>query len=383
LSLARLFSLHGQLLPLINALSGLSDEDRPHACDNIVTLTSQWLTFLRPTTADKTDVRKLIAALFNRYSLEEQRLLSGTAVAGKHIIVTSFVTYSAFVDTLINEVLRLRPDKAVVCYTTLPMPLTRWFNFNGRMRENSLQYCELNDGWHDYTEKLRHLVAKERLFIKRCVLAVDDKWSEGSRLSEFAIRSEREMRAHCGAHIAIPKDGHVGIRQKLRPLVQSEIEKLFSSSAGTTLRTLYADVPRAYVILPEEIEPPSDTEGWIWVSLGMAFIEAFHTPPIYEHSLYRVFDESDIATRFTKGSSHEMPEDIFIIGEPVNGQDPHWLVCLAGDVSREGDRVSIEVITEDLNIDRFHLVGAYANWLFANTEKRPGRTGPLMDWLNP
>lgn len=352
------------LNPLLMQLMAL-DEGHDQHCESVRALVAPWLSLLGKSSDG--NIRKLLAALFRRYAIEENRLIGDGSHSGRHCIVTSFVAYSAFVEALISEALTLFPQHIVVCHTTLAMPLAKWFNFTARSGHKKLPYRQAHDGWTAYTSALRRLLHENKgsLIIKRCVLSAEECEYQTATLPGFAILSENTRRDEMNAHIVCPIESpHL-----LGPLEKLEIESLFAvDSVGPLIESLYKGVPRAHIILPAAEQPPpfNDSSKWCWQPLGKMFISLFHSAPTLENSLFRVLRSQDISDHWD-GDETGMPEDVFMLGiEPRVGGSLTWLVCLAGDVSAEGDRVSIELIVDAINQRRFAQVVSYVNWLFGD-----------------
>jgi hypothetical protein len=377
------------LEPLGNLLSHLPENERLAYQDCIFSLVRPWLELLLTERNDDARIRTLIAGLFRLYAAEEHNLIGGTAFAvngsKRHVIVTSFLAYSKFVDGLIKEALEQYKDEYLVCYTTLPMPLAKWFNF--RARPGPWQYCETDPVWESYLKCMRWLTAEEnsgQVSLRRCVLTLDDRLQQEMG-SDFALRSISALQDYKQMQIAIPTDGkdEHDSRQiilNLRPLTQPELVALRSDeSIGDIVRKYYKDAESAYLILPENKVPPH-IAGLRWFRLADVFIELFHSSVSRDNSLYRIFRQRDIETWIKR---MQMPEDLFLIGSRAKPSDrPVWHLCLAADVSRPIDRVAIEIVTKNLNRNRFGLIEQYVDWLFQDEDKNdPEGCGKLSDLL--
>jgi len=319
------------------------------------------------------DSQRILLAFLWRYLDEEIKDISGRGENGKHFVVTNFVAYSSFVDKVVRAARGACPDdQEVVCFTTLTMPLSKWFNFSEASGQD-FPYLAVNNGWEDYTNGLRGLVASDSqskvrpVKVRRCLLAVVDAVaSKYERDSSFGFRGESEIRRHINYFILVPQQ----IRT-LKPIDRTTIRALFENiEAGLQPLLepyLKEAAHRSYLILPiEKIDGMPAPSGYCWKRLGSVFTTLYHSGPVTENARCKILTSQEWENNFGPIAKVKMPEDLFIVGfrpQSSSGQSVRWVFCLAGDVDNTLDKLSLEFVSEKLNGPRFVEIKNYVTWL--------------------
>ena len=330
------------------------------------------------------DSQKMLSAFLRRYVEEEIRDISGIAGNGKHFVVTNFVAYSSFVDKVVRAARGACPDdQEVVCFTTLTMPLSKWFNFS-EVSGQDFPYLAINKGWEDYTNGLRLLVAADSqskvrpVKVRRCLLAVDDAVAlKYERDSSFGFRRESQIKKHINYYILVPEQTRM-----LKPVDCKIVKELFPNPEEKLQKLLNPYVGHgpdsSYLILPiEEIDCMFVPQGYCWKRLGSAFTTLYHSGPATENARCKILKSEEWENNFGSSAEVRMPEDVFIVGfcpDFASGQSVRWVFCLAGDVESTLDKLSLEFVSEKLNGLRFDAIKNYVTWL-------NGKSQELQDFI--
>lgn len=325
-------------------------------------------------------IQLMTLALVRRYMEEEVKSIDGRSENGKHFIVTNFVAYSGLVSAAVHKAHSICPDGSeVVCFATLTMPLSKWFNFS-EIQNPTLCYCQVHPEWEKYTVDLRGLVGSIK--IRRCTLAVIDAVAgENKANPSFAFKGETEIKDHCNYWVLVPTQ-----LNSLVPIQRSRINEWITGPLQPLLTDLrlYEGVDSAYLILPNANKPKTSLpspKGYRWSRLGSVFLELFHSQPRTDNARCRVLTAQEWHQYFRPNlpEVERMPEDLFIIGfRPTTAhQDPRWVLCIAADVDNTLDKLALEFISENLNKRRFELITDYVNWLYGESSEE------LQDWLMP
>jgi len=332
------------------------------------------------------ETQQIIVAFMKRYIEEEVKDIGGQSQQGKHFIVTNFVAYSGLVSAIVHKACKICPsDSEVICFTTLTMPISKWFNFF-EIKNKAFPYCRIHEGWERYTKDLRKLITKKeiRIVLQRCVLSVSEEFAETHKSDQdFAFKSETEMEEHCKHLILVPTHQSKQQFKDLAPIKGSDIGNWLSgvlSDLKSQLEFYPTDENQAYVILPNKDSLPEtlpSPEGYGWCPLGYAFMYLFHSLPQTENARCKTLTSYEWQQFF---SDHEypqkMPEDLFFVGfrKRNNKDDKKWLFCLAADVNHKLDKITLEFISETLNKERFDAIVTYMKWLSTNSKE-------LQTWL--
>lgn len=357
--------------PVIQPISALPADIQVCYGRGLSVLSGSWIDIVNKVGDECT--RKLIAAFFETYAREESDDLLGKAEGhpGAHFVVTNFVAYSRIVTAVIEAARNGLPARAeLACFTTLPMPLNRWFNFQGRSDARgsiARRYCEVHDGWEKYTAFLRNLVhGVEPVQLYRCVLAVNDN-CRYLQQPDFAFHTETVMRSLTRLKILVPRAnrGSASLADRvhlLHPFEGHDLEELFKlQQIGGVLKDTYHNAQKAYVIFPEERVQLPEVRDHTWEKVGEVFAHLYQRPP--ENCLIDILENVSLESKFLTGNPrNRLPEDMFLVGSKPND----WLLCLASDVGPELNRISLEFITKELNPDRFGLITGYVNGLLSN-----------------
>lgn len=319
----------------------------------------------------------MMLAFLKRYTEEEVIDISAKSQE-KHFVVTNFVAYSKLVDAIVHTACKFcPPDSKVACFTTLTMPLSKWFNFT-EIENSPLRYCQVHRHWEEYTSDLREL--KHLTNIRRCVLAVTKEFAKEKQSDPgFPFKGEPEMRKHYNYWILAPTK-----LNELKPVEKSDIVSWFEGP----LRPLFSDLRfyegkhSAYLILPDgnkvksSLATPSDE--YTWLRLGEVFQQLFHSRP--DDATYKVYTDYEWNTYFRADLSplERMPEDLFIVGlsHKATPRAPKWIFCLATKTDKALDKVALEFISESLNEGRWKKLTEYVAWLLDASRKQQ-----LQDWL--
>lgn len=326
-----------------------------------------------------TEAEPMMLAFLKRYAEEEVKDIGAKDQEEKHIVVTNFVAYSGLVSAIVHAAHDTCPSNSkVVCFTTLTMPLSKWFNFT-EINNSTLRYCRVHRHWEEYTGDLRKL--KHLMNIRRCVLAVSDEFAKQNESDPgFAFKGETEMQEHCNHWILAPTQ-----LDNLRPIEQSQVMEWFRHALLPLQPDLkfYKGAHSAYLILPDanKMERSFATpSGYMWLRLGEVFQQLFHSRP--DNATYKVYTSTEWNQFFRTNLSplERMPEDLFIVGfyQIANPRNPKWIFCLAAKIDKALDKVALEFISESLNKDRWQRLTAYVEWLL---DAQASRSRQLQDWL--
>lgn len=321
----------------------------------------------------ESEVQPIVLAFLEHYIEEEVRDIGGKSREGKYFIVTNFVAYSGLVSAIIHAARNICPnDSEVVCFTTLTMPLSKWFNFS-EIENAPFRYCRVHPRWEKYTFDLKELINSASVKIQRCVLAVPDQLADQNRANPgFAFKGESEMREHCNYWILVPTQ-----LNSLGPIQNSTINQWLNGPLQVLQTNLkfYRDVDSAYFILPDASQSVSlpSVQGYTWRRLGSVFMELFHSQPQFENARYKVLTKFEWEQYFRLGlpELQRIPEDLFIVGfhRRGNSEASRWVFCLAADIDSTLDKLSLEVISTKLNQQRFDSIITCVSWLNKKSEE--------------
>lgn len=357
------------LLPLIKKLYDYIKADV--GCFSVFRLRHAWYSLLKQ---NDDEPQQLLASFLNRYVQEEINDILGESSPKKHFIVTNFVAYSGLVDEIVKKACRICPsDHQVVCFTTLTMPITKWFNFL-QNQAAPLKYWGIRDEWEKYTKSLKNSVnnSTQSFVLQRCVLTVpDDLAKEHAPDPDFGFWGESEMKRHCKNWILVPhsQDGSLDLA-KFEPVTISQVNEWISGplSKLKTFLGAYGASDRAYIILPPElslVDPLPAPAGYKWCPLVSVFIQLFHSHIQTQNALCHTFERHEWNQLFHDSQfPQKMPEDLFLVGLRKEGSTgTNWLFCLAADVDQKLEKISLEFVTEKLNSERFQALIRYTDLL--------------------
>lgn len=352
----------------------------------ILRINKTWIYFIAKSGFES---QPMVTSFLKCYIKEEIEDIRGVSQKNKSFIVTNFVAYSRFVSAVIHAAYKKCPDnKEVICFTTLTMPLSKWFNFSENKNAN-FKYCGVHTEWEKYANDLRKLTYYDGtnkmpiVIIRRCILAVQDDFTDTSKDLDFAFIRHTEMQNHFNHWMLVPDNDDIN---RLKPLQKSQIIDLFKKDLSPLKPDIgfYANSDYAYLILPDNNSKQGNTlpipSGFKWSRLGRVFMKLFHSYLYTDNAKYTIFKPDEWNSCFSPSLPvlQRMPEDLFIIGFRCKGTDslPEWVFCLAGNVDSKLDKLTLEIVTKN-NQDRLYYITNYVNSLWLN------KSSKLHDWLKP
>lgn len=251
------------------------------------------------------DAQPILQAFLNRYMQEEEADISGKAhgsAKDKNIVVTNFVAYAQFVNAMIKKAVERAEERSkfVYCFTTLVMPVCKWFNFRRSGQQNDLHsrlYNDTDKNWDKYISDLRRLLGKlqagndfgahpiqpleNKFRIRRCLLSVTDQLAlENSHDPSFAFQTETQMRSSLKNLIVVPKKRGATDWNSIKAYSLDEIEILGRDQLNNLqdLLHIYGHVQeKAYLILytDQPIQWPG-SNGQFWKQIGPFWVSITH-----------------------------------------------------------------------------------------------------------
>jgi len=355
--------------------------------DTIRTIIDAWHSVVTGITDQHT--RSLMAKFLLRYAEEESNAIQGKASGRRSMqfVVTRFLTYSAAVTTLVNEARASYEGKTIVCFTALPMRLSRWFNYRVRGSHDDLKSLSAHVEWEAYKKELRALAVTDGVLLVRCVVAVR---TELDPIFDFAINTQDEMNEEFKYKILLKGTNKHSNWSDVEPFNGHEIATLIGDfkranteqarKTSATIQEWYGSKELTYVILPDAEGDLAPLDGYQWLSVARVFALSAHESP--RHCKYWCFDKSGIDNWFDRADEHErMPADFFAIGikEPNTNEsvEPNWRFCLAGSVGQEQERVTLEVFAADRSSrsPRYDNFLEYVHRLWENAQSHELQSG--------
>jgi len=329
--------------------------------------------------------RNLVGAFLTTYADSEVDAIlgklkeeEGGTTAGRKHVVTSFLTYSALVTAVVAQAKKEYHDPGIVCFTTLPMPLSRWFNYHTRLGDDRVEAIEVDDKWEHYKRTIRKLLNENDIDFRRCLIATDKEYAA---LTDLAIKTKADVQKQANYSILVPHDGAPASPidwSKLRPYTWNELATLLQNG-NEAVQTLHAkfeatykgrrDRYGAYVIHEESHEVLPAIPKHMWQPLGLAFEASAHRLP--SECRFHSFDHTGVRQWFScTDPADQVPEDIFGVGVKGPSGDPEWKFFFGGDVGQEIARVTLEFVVagEQKHNHRYDRFRDFANEVW-NTAK--------------
>jgi hypothetical protein len=338
---------------------------------------------------------KLVFDLLGVYSEIDSESISGIRKSGDEIcnthyrfIVTNFFGYSRLVKAIIEKSTEYFKNTGyeVVFFTTQPMPLMKWFNYNTHSKEdeknvieimknkgikypNIYKYLEINHDWEKYTRFLRELVGLpvseqndsndmriKTINLKRCLLF------SACKENERQLIHEKFMWNHANSWIYVPVNSKNDIELKREIQVDYNALNIDKENEYFDLMNkLYSKSKLSYLILPQIKENKLPIiKDYTAIKLYNLFILLFHPGSTYEDrekqcTVYCKSGVPDKMKQFSEIKPYPIPKEFFCVGliEKGSNQTPDWILFLGGDVEYNLNRMTLEFAAEYLNEDRF------------------------------
>lgn len=341
----------------------------------IARLSSAWFDLLRETGDDAGTA--LAAAFLATYAREQ-----ASEIASNHRVPVSFVTYSSVVQSLVRQAQATFGARGLVCFTALPMLVTKWFNFTyDPNMAGAPPSGETHPRWEDYTRYLRNdLVPDENIRLERCLLAVhkDSKTLTDPSLPFSGVDTVRKHLRHA---ILTNAAGQVS------PISREDILNLCQTHPhiAAAIKAGYGEISRtgsAYVIIEGDSAELNTRGTATWEQISHVFGRLYHSDPWSSTLRIKILSDARVAAHFPDESLGQwrMPEDLFIIGtpRPLDGSfgrpRAEWHCCLSAKVGRDIDLVALELLIRHPQQGRWEAVVDYVNWLREDST-------PLVDCL--
>ena len=343
---------------------------------------------------------------------EEARLLGD----GRPMLVSNFLNYSEIVRGVIESAsadLGDSADRTVLFFTTQPLPLTKWFNFDGT------RYVQ--PGWADYLTFLQDVVERfehdERsLVLARCLLvAQDGDHAENCHL--MRNRTIEELGKEASSWVWIPQGTTklMPLRRYENPgLARADQGKLANQSRQYVANTLgpklganhpvmmhmdeyYDDDRPSYLIFPSEDLTAAQDKSRLGIGrfrrLGDIFCQRFHSSHKDKRLAYfgvpthPDFYEDDYAEITIEAEEHRVlrepavPGDLFFVGtidtqgldvlvspQPRDMTGLGWkgLFCLCASVDEQLETIHCYLLDPESTPKHFATIDSYALDLLAN-----------------
>jgi hypothetical protein len=313
------------------------------------TLVQAWSTTLDAVSEAETN--DLVRAFLATYAdIESTAILGNTeGYKGRRHVITSFLAYSDFVRAVVATAKEKYAGRKIACFTTLPLPLPRWFNYRSSLGDASLKAISVDQRWESYKSGLHQLLDDNDIVFRRCVLAIDkahpdlktlaiDTWSQIERYARYSILVRHE---------GTPDDDVEW--SGLRPHTLDELMTLVDTSRSTDVAQLreqlvdwYDGKTSFYVVHEAFHESLPKIPKYRWSELWRAFDGSAHRRP--DECRLHCFNHEDARLWYRGKVEERVPEDIFAIGLRRDGKPPDWKFFFAGDVGKEIDRVTLEFV---------------------------------------
>lgn len=370
-----------------------------------------WIDYLRKFESEKLPLAEVF---LTEYIKEEISDISGQATGceGINLVITNFVAYSRYVQELLAKAAQcIAEEESLVCFTTVTMPISKWFNFqsftpqnfqgsrqseNGDPEEMSVHYTRVHDRWEEYTLIMRNLSSsnKPRVLASALVSEVSNHVPRDLdvEVSRYMVGAHGELAKAYGMEPGFPfmnESYLVGDAKRwlllpskrrgganmgdIEPFGGKNIRGMIDSGDERMkpLVELYGkieDNERAYVIHPNSkcvYDELPQIRDHAWVSLGKAF-----------NYLYNSSDDGvKLATIDIQywldhfwgvDKVNRPPTDLFLIGSTkphLEKEGTNWLCCLAADVDSSIDKLTLELLTPTSNPRRWKTVFKYVDHL--------------------
>jgi len=316
--------------------------------------------------------QQILSAFFRRYMEEEIGNISGRD-QDRHFVITNFIAYSRFVQAIVDRAREICPMKQeVICFTTLTMLPTKWFNFREGPPGHPFPYCGTDERWNNYINHIKQMVQSPRFRMMRCLLAIDENFyqtalNRGGQFGPF--NSEEQMRDHLNYFIMVPLNNNIPEWDKINPVCCDDPV----IRNNNLLNQIYNCYTKAYLIAPYNSSTVSSIPlppNYEWRKVGSAFIHMFHSHPTNDHARYCILSQT-VWEEYYEQLSPRMPDDFFIVGFKQENQHPleaQWKFCLAADADEKLDKILLEFITHDTNRERFDAIVGFTRWLIRTSQ---------------
>ena len=262
----------------------------------------EWIQFIKHDDKRVRDLWVIRKSLAETYLAEERRDISGEADRRERgrpqtghecqpLIVTNFVNYSAQVTSLMRaceEILKRNKDKALFCFTSLSMPLTKWFNFHDSENAEHPRWTEYLTQTEASTRTFRDGgdgLEGERRFLCRCLVhgvggrtqtnleeeAKSKIWITKTEDSSNLFALSKEASRH---ETVLGQDYRVPSRDEVVAALTNGGEQ----AAADYINANYSSKGRSYVVIPDGILLNDYEDGTgSFDPLISVFIQKYHS----------------------------------------------------------------------------------------------------------
>jgi hypothetical protein len=365
-AIRQILTTHRILRATCDAIHIVPDECRATYGSGVATAATAWARTLAIAQEDESGAgADLLSSVFRKYMDEEARDISGEAYDGRRVVVTNFVAYSSLVRALVDETAHRFDGQHIVCFTTLTMPLPRWFNYiesKAIADPDQPRYVETDPRWVTYTDEVRKLVhEKGSVTLLRHLLCLSSagQYRHGHPPRLAIGNTEHDLEAQGQYHLLEPRSG-----EPTKPFDADELLKK-CTAAGVDRAPFGGSAP-GYLVASNLPANPPEVPNYKWTPLWQAFALGYHKHiPNCRVNVLLDTDADDWLLRDVKRS---MPEDFFAVGIGAGDRlsEIKWLACLGADTNVAMDLVSLELMTPTLCPDRFRILRDYISWLSEN-----------------
>ena len=328
--------------------------------------------------------KQLLSAFFKKYSEEESDdigAIGANTVNRKNFIVTNFEAYSELVRAVIDKA--KRKGSIVKCYTTLTIPLPKWYNYV-ESSTSGFPYLRSSKKWFEYIEAMKSFSEKTNVEIDRTILAVDINSKICNALSKYnnpIFFSEDKMKELSNSYILASYKTNT-IPGITAPDSALKIKKEFLNNNVINKIDKYK-FPNLHNIINSYNENSYNEEFFLIIpqilradlyNCGLDIIGNYRWFPVYQvfdheydNSFIHIMDDNAYNEYYVH---NKMPKDFFLIGYENND----WKFCFAADFDGKIDRITLEFITPTLNRQRLDdIVNSYLHPILNVRET-------LIDW---